>query len=108
MNDLRGFLELYKMRVREFVREPAVLFWVFGFPILLAIGLGMAFREKPIDLVPVAIVTTAQPGFRVEELDPGHAAQRLRLGKVALVVVPGPELEDRDDATNPEGVLARA
>jgi len=33
-------------RVREAVREPGVLFWVFGFPILLAVGLGLAFRGR--------------------------------------------------------------
>lgn len=119
MNDWRGFVEIYKTRVREFVREPAVLFWVFGFPILLAVGLGMAFREKPVDRVPVGVVRAegagaiesalrAQPGFDVEVLDDEDGARRLRLGKVALVVVPGAELEYRFDATNPEGVLARA
>jgi len=123
MSEASGFLELYKLRVREFVREPAILFWVFGFPILLAIGLGMAFREKPIELVSVGVVTSASsdavesalrahPGFRVEELAAEDAARELRLGKVALVVGappgPGAELEYRYDATNPEGVLARA
>ncbi|MCY2959787.1 MAG: ABC transporter permease [Planctomycetota bacterium] len=119
MSATSGFVELYKMRMREFLREPAVLFWVFGFPILLAVGLGIAFREKPIDLVTVGVLrgegaevlTTAlraQPGFRVEEVDAEESLRRLRLGKVALVVVPGAELEYRYDATNPEGVLARS
>ncbi len=119
MSESSGFVELYKMRVREFVREPAILFWVFGFPILLAIGLGVAFREKPIEFVSVGVIRAegantvtealrAQPGFRVDELDGDEAMRRLRLGKVALVVSPGAELEYRFDATNPEGVLARA
>lgn len=119
MSESSGFVELYKMRMREFLREPAVLFWVFGFPILLAVGLGIAFREKPVDRISVGVVTQvgsdqvasalrAHEGFRVEELDPEEAARRLRLGKVALVVAPGAELEYRFDATNPEGVLARA
>lgn len=119
MSDGGAFVELYKLRMREFLREPAILFWVFGFPILLAVGLGLAFREKPVDLVSVGVVRaegasdvasalTAQPGFRVEELDLDEASTRLRLGKVALVVVPGAQLDYRYDATNPEGVLARA
>ncbi len=119
MSESSGFVELYKLRVREFVREPAILFWVFGFPILLAVGLGIAFREKPVDNVAVAVVDvdgsdalasalSAAPGFRVRELDSDDAQLALRLGKVALVVVPGAELEYRFDATNPEGVLARA
>ena len=32
-------------RVREFIREPHAIFWVYGFPIILAISLGFAFRE---------------------------------------------------------------
>ena len=38
--------ELIKARVREFLREPGYVFWVFGFPLLMAIGLGLAFRSK--------------------------------------------------------------
>ncbi|MBL8863636.1 MAG: ABC transporter permease [Planctomycetes bacterium] len=107
------------MRMREFLREPAVLFWVFGFPILLAVGLGAAFREKPVESTAVAILDvagsdelaaelSAAEGFRVQELAEDDAARALRMGRVALVVRPGAELEYRFDATNPEGVLARA
>ena len=35
--------------------EPEALFWSFGFPILLAIGLGIAFRSKPADIVHIAV-----------------------------------------------------
>jgi len=119
MSESSGFVEIYKMRMREFLREPAVLFWVFGFPMLLAIGLGTAFREKPVESTSVAVLDVdgsdeiaaqlaAAPGFRVVELQPEEAARALRLGKVALVVGPGAQLEYRYDATNPEGVLARA
>ncbi len=119
MSESSGFVEIYKLRMREFLREPAVLFWVFGFPILLAFGLGIAFREKPIENIAVAVVTAegaervvadleASPSFRVTTLDEFAAARDLRMGKVALVVVPGAELEYRYDETNPEGVLARA
>src|SRR5690348_14052600 len=38
--------ELVLMRMRTFMREPEALFWTFGFPILLTIGLGLAFREE--------------------------------------------------------------
>ena len=37
-------------------REPEVIFWVFIFPILLALGLGIAFRNKPADVSRVALV----------------------------------------------------
>src|SRR5262245_34668488 len=48
--------QLVMARVREFIREPEVLFWVYGFPILMTIGLGVAFRNKPVEKVVVAIV----------------------------------------------------
>lgn len=112
------FVVLYVARMREFVREPAVLFWVFGFPILLAVGLGIAFRNRPPDETVVAVERSegaadlraaleAAGGFRVEDLEAGEAHQRLRTGKVALVVVPKTPREYRFDPTSPDGVLAR-
>lgn len=50
-------VELIKARLREFFREPGILFWVFGFPILMAIGLGIAFRERPPARPVVAVVS---------------------------------------------------
>ncbi len=47
--------ELVKSRLREFLREPGYVFWVFGFPLLLAVGLGIAFREKAPELPRVAV-----------------------------------------------------
>jgi len=52
-----GFRHILDVRLRELWREPEVIFWVFGFPILLALGLGIAFRDKPAEIVRVAIVS---------------------------------------------------
>jgi hypothetical protein len=52
-----GFRHILDVRLRELWREPEVIFWVFGFPILLALGLGIAFRDKPADNIPVAIIS---------------------------------------------------
>src|SRR6476620_2993053 len=41
--------ELYFSRLREFYRQPARIFWVYGFPTLLAICLGFALRSRPPD-----------------------------------------------------------
>jgi ABC-2 type transport system permease protein len=49
-------VELTKARLREFFREPSMIFWVFGFPILMAIGLGLAFRSKPPEKPSVAVL----------------------------------------------------
>src|SRR5688572_15957744 len=38
--------QLTLSRLREFLRQPAAVFWVYGFPILMMLSLGMAFREK--------------------------------------------------------------
>src|SRR6266436_817250 len=92
--------ELTLCRFREFAREPEVIFWVFGFPVLLAVGLGVAFRDRPTEKVFVAVITHSEassiverlkrvPTVSVELLDPQQAASSLRLGKVSLVVVPG-------------------
>ena len=54
------FSSLYQLtsaRFRLFLREPEALFWVFIFPILLAVGLGIAFRNRPPDVLPVAATT---------------------------------------------------
>src|ERR1700690_1328235 len=58
-----GYLHLLGARMLELKREPEVVFWVFVFPLLLAAGLGIAFRNKPSDASSVAIVATtgAQP-----------------------------------------------
>ena len=51
-----GFTHLLMARMKELKREPEVVFWVFVFPILLALGLGIAFRNKPADVTSIAIV----------------------------------------------------
>ena len=113
------FYRLLIARIREPLREPEVVFWVFVFPILLAVGLGIAFRNKPQEQISIAIADG--PGARevaaVLESDPQlvvrisndeEARSELRLGKVALVVVPRESYEYRFDPTRPEAELARA
>jgi ABC-2 type transport system permease protein len=118
MSGRHPFLLLILARMRELMREPEVVFWVFIFPILLAIGLGMAFRNKPPDEIVVGVVEAEGSGPVLAALSPSHgfvaetvsdaeAAKRLRLGKVALVVVPGATYEYRYDPTRPDSVLAR-
>src|SRR5258708_38645265 len=50
-------VQLTLVRFLEFIREPEALFWVFVFPILLAAGLGIAFRNRPADVLRIAVVT---------------------------------------------------
>jgi hypothetical protein len=111
-------------RLLELKREPEVIFWVFGFPVLLVLGLGIAFRNKPADITPVAIV--AGPGaddalsliqhsprsssIRATVVAEPEALQGFRLGKYDLVIVPDGtnSFQYRYDPARPESVLSRA
>lgn len=89
-------------RMKELKREPEVIFWVFAFPVLLALGLGIAFRNKPADKTSIAIVEGAgaqdaasmihqssrSSFIHAEVLNREAALKGLRLGKFDLVVVP--------------------
>src|SRR5689334_24840404 len=54
-------LQLTLIRFREFLREPEAVFWTFIFPLLLAGGLGLAFRSRPADIAKVGVLSSA-PG----------------------------------------------
>ena len=117
----RSLAQLTLVRFREFYREPEAVFWTFAFPIILALGLGVAFRNKPADVIAIAVtrgtpasdVLVARlakaPGLKVEALDEAAAAQALRTGDVALVASPNAQggVEYRFDDTRPEGRTAR-
>jgi len=119
-----GYSHLLMARMLELKREPEVVFWVFVFPLLLALGLGIAFRNKPGDAVSVAIVnatgaTDAQALlarspqhdlFKVHILDVEDARKGFRLGKFDLVIEPAGNgaFTYRYDPARPESVLARA
>ncbi|MGH9365322.1 MAG: ABC transporter permease [Thermoanaerobaculia bacterium] len=110
---------LTKARFLEFVRQPEALFWVFGFPIIMAVVLGYAFRDRPPDAIPIGIAGEARSSRlngafdRIPTLKPqlfgsmeeGRAA--LRMGRIVLLV------ENRDplvlwyDPSRPDSRLAR-
>jgi ABC-2 type transport system permease protein len=108
--------QLTLVRFMEFLREPEALFWVFVFPLILAAGLGIAFRNRPADVLKIAAVTPQlAQSLRQEKLldvaempaSAGEAA--LRDGKVALLAEPSANggVVYRFDDTNPEGRAAR-
>ena len=122
-----GFSHLLAARMRELKREPEVLFWVFAFPLLLALGLGIAFRNKPADKTSVVIVpylnnpqnaeqalamlqrSPQHDSIHAEIADEAQALKSFRLGKYDLVVLPHGEgfVEYRYDPARPESVLSR-
>jgi ABC-2 type transport system permease protein len=69
--------ELIKARLREFYREPGILFWVFGFPLIMALGLGIAFRQKQPTLPEVAVVRTSESAASKEVERALLASERL-------------------------------
>jgi ABC-type multidrug transport system permease subunit len=118
-----GYTHLLMARMLELKREPEVVFWVFVFPLLLALGLGIAFRNKPADAVPVAIVQGAgseeaasllarspqHASFKVKVESADDARKGLRLGKYDLVIEPDGKggFQYLYDPARPECVLAR-
>src|SRR6476661_5638334 len=104
-------VQLTIVRFREFMREPEALFWVFIFPILLAAGLGIAFRNRPADVLKIVAVTPEltqslrqEKLLDVQQLSSAAAEEALRTGKAALLAEPGPGgvVVFRYDDTNPE------
>lgn len=96
-------IELTLVRLREFVREPEAVFWVFVFPVLLTCVLGIAFRNTAPEKHRVAVesndasdpTTSANAAAQalrdsadidVVVLPPTEAARALRGGRVDLVV----------------------
>jgi ABC-type multidrug transport system permease subunit len=120
---LRAFLALCLARLREYYREPEVLFWGFVFPVLLSAALAVAFRDRPPE--PSRAVVRSGPGadrvlaalrkaplVKVETADEAEAARALRMGRADVVVVPSAgadgAVEYRLDPSRPEADVARA
>lgn len=118
MTERHAIAQLTLARMREAVREPGVLFWVFGFPILLSVGLGLAFRSRPPEAPVVGVIdgpgaadverSLSAGGLRPTRVDGASVRPALRSGRVALVVVPGQPLTYEYDPMRDEARLARA
>lgn len=113
-----AFMELTLARVRELIREPEAVFWVFVFPIILAAILGLAFRSRPPAKLPVAVVAGTQaeqrqsalekrPDLEPRVLSEKEARQELARGRVVLVVSADDPPSYRYDPTQPESHAAR-
>jgi len=119
-----GYSHLLMARMLELKREPEVVFWVFIFPLLLALGLGIAFRNKPGNAASVAIVrgvgsdpaqallasSPQHDQFKVQVLDEADSSKGFRLGKFDLIIEPsnGGGVLYRFDPARPESVLAKS
>ena len=122
--------ELTLARMREFLREPEAVFWVFAFPVIMTCALGIAFRTRVDEPVLVGIeratgaaavagqttdaATEAATaalrragGFEVREVEPGGVERALRDGAVQVVVTPGAVPIYRFDPARAESQVAR-
>lgn len=120
--------QLTLTRFREFFREPAAIFWVYGFPLILACVLGWAFRDRPVEKIPVDVRADGPGGAAAADRVKGELAtderltvtvsdgptarDRLRTAKTDLIVVPGGSPGSAGeyvfDRNRPEAALARA
>ena len=110
--------QLTMTRLREFLREPEAVFWVFIFPAILAVALGLAFRNQPTEVVPIFVAAGAGAEELASRLDASEdlevsvapaddARQALRTGRVPLIVLPTSPITLQYDSTREESRLAR-
>lgn len=101
MARLEETIALARVRTLLIFRVPEIVFWVFAFPIILAVVLGFAFRESgPVSSVvgiepgqgadALAARLTAEPGVEVRRfVDVERARLALRGGSIDVLVEAG-------------------
>jgi ABC-type multidrug transport system permease subunit len=107
--------QLTMARFRIIWREPEAIFWIFIFPILLAMGLGIAFRNRPADVLQVAATTTqltqalaADKGLTAATMDEAAGTRALATGNILLLAIQKPDgVAYKYDDTNPDARTAR-
>src|ERR1017187_53335 len=75
-----GYRHLLWARILELKREPEVVFWIFIFPLLLAAGLGVAFRNKPADITSVVVIDGPHAQKTVAMLESSSRANSIHGG----------------------------
>jgi ABC-2 type transport system permease protein len=100
--------QLTVTRLKLTLREPEAIFWIFVFPILLAIGLGIAFRNRPADVLPVGATTAqltqalaADNGLKATQMDESTGVHALAAGTIVLLA------EQSGDGMSADGVVYR-
>jgi ABC-type multidrug transport system permease subunit len=117
MSSLRenSLYQLTSVRFRLILREPEAIFWIFVFPIILAVGLGIAFRNRPADVLQVGATTTqlthalaADNGLTAATFDEATGTHALATGKILLLAIQKPDgVAYKFDDTNPDARTAR-
>lgn len=117
MNRMResSLYQLTAVRFRLFLREPEAIFWIFVFPILLAIGLGIAFRNRPADVLQVGATSVqltqalaTDKGLTAATMNETDGTRALATGQILLLAIQRPDgVAFKYDDTNPDARTAR-
>src|SRR3954471_24659106 len=127
-----SFRELLRARIVGFTREPEAVFWTFGFPVLIAVALGIAFRNKGPEKIYVGVIErpnlechpderclagqfrgdlvamlSSDSALSVAVIEEPDGKAQLRTGKVSILVAQRNPLEFTLDPTRPESRVAR-
>jgi ABC-2 type transport system permease protein len=113
--ELSSLYQLTMIRFRLFLREPEAIFWIFIFPILLAVGLGLAFRNRPPDVLQVGATTqkltralAADKGLTATTMSEPEGAQALAKGTILVLAIQTPNgVAYEYDDTKPDARTAR-
>jgi ABC-type multidrug transport system permease subunit len=113
--ELSSLYQLTMVRFKLILREPEAIFWIFIFPILLAAGLGIAFRNRPADVLQVGATTmqltralAADKGLSVATMDEASGTHALATGNILVLAIQRPDgVAYKFDDTNPDARTAR-
>ena len=108
------------------MRRPEAVFWVYFFPVLMVIVLGVAFRNQKVESFDVDVIKSptasrivadlqSESRIKTRLIDQTDAQERLRTGKTTLVIVGGEsqtesslqEIEYLFDPARPGSLAAR-
>ncbi len=130
---MQQLIQMILVQIREFYRNPGILFWTLGFPILMAWGLGIAFTKQGEPVKHVAWVKensssvvmsnfigadlnhkkigndkSGYTDYIFEKAIWNEAIQMIKRGKVSLIILEkGDSLQYQLDPKNPEAQLAQ-
>lgn len=115
------FWQLLICRVRETWRTPEAIFWVFVFPLVMIVALGLAFRSDRVETILVDVqegqaaasiseALEADERFKVTTSSEDDARRRLKVGRTELVIASQDNNGNYEyifDPTRPGSLLAR-
>ncbi len=91
--------QLTRVRMIGFLREPEAVFWVFAFPVLMALALGIAFRTSGAPRSRIGVIEgpaatavvkalEASRDLEVIRVEESEGETALRRGRIAVLVRP--------------------